>query len=336
MQIGYEAIVRHVPDTVKKRADFEYLRPFVPDFEEFPEEIRRLSQKDAAEQMGVTVARQALDAADLRPQDVDLMIVNCIGGQYITPGLASHIHAELGFRIDTPCWNVQEVCGSFLDASYIAANTMRADADYRRALVIAVAAWDTGTWGVDHSTPAAAVCGDGAAAAIVSKENLLCEFMSYVNRTHSEIYHDLIVDHRGPENPDLMAGLGCAGNEAVMVVSPHFFEWMMTVGRTLAPNLIGGVMDKAGVGPEDIAYVVPHQASRYALNAWQEELQNSHGISSDKWRHTWDKYGNAGAVDVAINLAEFADSGEPQHGDIIAFFSPGGAGHSPTMLLQWQ
>ena len=35
MQIGYEAIVRYVPDTVKKRADFEYLRALVPDFEEF-------------------------------------------------------------------------------------------------------------------------------------------------------------------------------------------------------------------------------------------------------------------------------------------------------------
>lgn len=335
-RVGFESIVSYAPETVHRVEEFGYFAPYLPgpvsDF--FPKELRRLARKDAAEILTAEVARLALAKAGLAPADIDLLVVQCTGGQYVCPGLAAHVHHELGFRLGIPCWNVQQVCASFVDACQMAEHALRADPKhFRRALVIVASAQATGTWGVDHTSPAAANYGDGAAAAVVSSVNLKTETLAYATLTESSIYHYLVVDHEGPALPELSAHNGGHNNRAVMRISPKFMEWLATVGRTLPVRLIPEVAERAGLSLSDVDYIVPHQAQAFAIQQWTEEMAKL-GFPTDRWRHTWDKYGNVGGVDVPMSFAEHAEAGAFPAGSTVALFAPGGAGHSSTMLIR--
>ena len=59
------------------------------------------------------------------------------------------------------------------------------------------------------------------------------------------------------------------------------------------------------------------------------------GISKDKWRHTWDKYGNTANAVIPINLAEFWKSGELKKDMVMAWITIGAGGHAPTMIVRW-
>jgi 3-oxoacyl-[acyl-carrier-protein] synthase III len=59
------------------------------------------------------------------------------------------------------------------------------------------------------------------------------------------------------------------------------------------------------------------------------------GISRDKWKETWNKYGDIGNVDMVPNLEELWQGGKIGKGSVIALFPPGGGGHTPCMIIRW-
>ena len=83
--IGLESIATHFPDATIKRGDYAYPKDALPEGMEAPAEKRRLVRKDAAEFLAEKAAAKALDKAGLEPADIDLIIAENIGGQYIIP-----------------------------------------------------------------------------------------------------------------------------------------------------------------------------------------------------------------------------------------------------------
>ena len=169
MAIGIEALVSYLPDNVIEKKAFAYLEPYMPNFGDAPSERRRLVREDAIEFMEARVVERALDRAGLDPADIDLIIAQSTGGRFILPGTAANIHHEFNFRDDVIALNVQQCCGSFVDACHLAWNMLRADDSCRRVLIVVATAWEIpGGWGLDNTSPAAPSSGDGAAAAVVS------------------------------------------------------------------------------------------------------------------------------------------------------------------------
>jgi len=335
MAIGMETVVSYLPDTVIKKEAFSYIEPFVPNFADAPKERRRLVREDAVEFMEVQVAEKALGRAGLEPADIDLIIAQSTGGRYIMPGTAANIHHKLNCRDDIPAWNVQQCCASFVDACYLAWNMMRAEETYKRVLVVAATAWEApGGWGVDNTSPAAPSVGDGAAAAIVSVQNLQCEFLSYAIRTYGEIYPDLVVDGGEHANLTLLKELGQQTSFAHMRASEGFLRYINGKGKMLPVELIPESLQKAGLKLEDLDLIVPHQVEKFFNDLWIQEGEKI-GIHPDLWRDTWDKYGNVAGVDVPITLSELSENGEIPTNAVVSLFSPGAAGHSPTLLIRW-
>lgn len=161
MSIGIETIVSYFPEAKVTDKDYAYLKPVMPEWMSMPREKRRFADPHANEIMVGKVAEKALASAHLEPKDIDLIVCQCFGGRFIAPALAGFLHNKLGFRRKTPAWNIQDICASFLDGCEIASNSIKAGGDYKRALVVAVSALETGGWGVDTSGPAAAILGMG-------------------------------------------------------------------------------------------------------------------------------------------------------------------------------
>ncbi|MDP6737027.1 MAG: 3-oxoacyl-[acyl-carrier-protein] synthase III C-terminal domain-containing protein [Nitrospinaceae bacterium] len=332
-KIGIEAIVSFMPDAVVTQEDFSYLKPVMPEDFPCPEEMRRIKDVDAVEQLAVAVADRALKKAGLTAADCDLIIANQCGGKYVGPMVGTYVHNTLGFSANTPVFNVQNCCSSLVEGLYLAWNLIRSGA-HKRALVFAVSAWDADAgWGVDRTSPVAATMGDGAGAMIVSTENLKGEFLAYSTRTYGDLYEYMVAEFAPSENPELEP-VGRPARTASFRVDPRMFEWFEKNGEDLIRDTMGDALEKAGLGFPDIDFVFPHQCFRAALDVWSEALEKL-GVSRDKWVESFDRFGNIGAVDVAPNLEEMDDKEGMPAGSIIAMFVPGGGGHTPTLLCRW-
>lgn len=340
MSIGIESIATCMPETVVPLEEFRYLEPVLArqgmSFEDFPRERRRETRRDAIEYLLTGAARRALDAAGLAPQDIDLILCETIGGRFVLPGVASGVHHELGIREGVPAWNMQEVCASFTDACHLASAMMRSEPErYRRVLVMAAVAWNCGEWGADVTDPGIALIGDGAVAAVISRQNLRCEILAYENRTDGEIYPWLIVAQHEAANPTLCGSAAAPQNCAIMVFKPEFGPWFMRTGAGISSRLIPPLLERAGIAPGDVHHIVTHQLMRVAVAAWPASLEASHGIPASRWHHTFDQYGNVAAADTWITLSDLVSARTFRAGANIVMFSPAGAGHNSAMALRW-
>jgi 3-oxoacyl-[acyl-carrier-protein] synthase III len=336
MKIGLEAVVSYFPDTIHRREDFGYLDAVIPPGMERifkgPAQVRKMKNDDVVEIMAEKAATAAIARAKLQPSDIDFIIAQNIGGKYLVPMIGGYIHDKLGCRRQTPVLNMQNVCAGFVDGLNIAWNLVQAG-NYKRILVVMVMATETRYGGIDLSVPIAKLFGDGAGAAIVSEQNLRCEFLSYYNETYGEIYDHDVVELQSNKNPQLL-------KESDVRVANYFradeymFEWQQRVGKQFAVDMIRKGLEKAGLKLSDLNMILYHQAHDVFTDEWIEGGEKA-GVARDLWKNTWDKYGNVGNVDIAANLVEFCEDGKVAPGSIIALFGPGAGGHSPCIIIRW-
>ncbi len=335
MAIGLETVASYFPEKKKVKEDYAYMEHFISEFMAPPNEKRILERQDAAEIMAVAAAKKTLEQANLKPGDISHIILDHIGGDIIIPGLAGHVHLQLGFPDDVPAWNLQNCCAGFLDGCQLAASLLRADENYKRILVIVVSAFNTGEWGNDKTDPFCMIAGDGAAGAIVSRDNLKCEILAYANFTCGELYENVWIRIEPPSNPDLLDKMNePARNDKAGTHSTMGFVANWERGPTLAHAGITAALKQTDLNLEDIDIIIPHQPTRYFMEQWKNDLAR-HGVSRDKWRDTFEKYGMIAAADHPTTLAELDENGELQKDSIIAMTTVAGGGHCPTLIVRW-
>lgn len=339
IKVGLETVVSEMPETVIKAKDLSYLEPVIPEIIRgtfrFPNEIRRMKKDDAAEILAERVARKALDRAELGPSDIDYIIASNCGGRFAIPMVGGYIHHKLGFPEETPVLNIGNACASFVDACENAWNLILAG-KYKRILVVTVSVWETlgGMGRIDVTDPLNAILGDGAGAAIVSTQNLKCEFLSYYSRTWGEVYDWCGCDLRPPANPGLEGAPDQPAEAVYLFGTPAFFEWWQRVGESFGINGINGALERANLTLSDLDIVIFHQPADMLYDMWIDGAEKA-GLSKDKWKHTWDKYGNTANAVIPINLAEFWEEGELKKDSIMAWITIGAGGHAPTMIVKW-
>jgi 3-oxoacyl-[acyl-carrier-protein] synthase-3 len=339
VKVGLETVVGVVPDTVVKAEDQAYLEPVIPDVlrgrMRFPNELRRLSDNDAAEILALEAAKKALDKAGLRPSDIDYIIANNCGGKYTVPMVGGYVHWKLGFPQEVTALNIQSACASFVDGCEMAWNLILSGR-YKRILVVMASAWDTSGGGgrTDFTDPMFSVMGDGAGAAIVSSQNLKCEFLSHYNRTFSEVYDLSGADVRSPAHPGLEGAPAQPQFAVYGYGTPEFFGWWQQVGPTFGLNGFNGALKKAGLTLDDLQMIIFHQPADMLYDVWMDGAEKA-GVPRDIWKHTWDKYGNMSNAVVPVNLAEFWEKGELKKDMVMAWITIGAGGHAPTMIARW-
>jgi 3-oxoacyl-[acyl-carrier-protein] synthase-3 len=336
MKTGIETIVSYFPETKVTDKDYAHLKPFMPEGMVIPREKRRFADPHANEIMVVKVAEKALKSVNLAPKDIDLIVCQFFGGRFIVPGLAGFLHKQLGFRRETPAWNIQDICASFLDACEVASNAIKAGGEYKRVLVVAVSALETGGWGGDPSHLTGAVMGDGAGAAIIAADHLRGEFLAYNSETYGEIYEPAVMAFEPPAHPELLKGNkwlinkgGCGPH-----LTPEFDDLFTGVLSKMVTDALTNATRKAGIQISDIDIVVAHQAFAGLLEVWKQAAEPL-GLPRDRWRDTWDRYGNVGACDIPATFADLIEEKAIPKGAILALFSPGGGGHTPTIIMRW-
>jgi 3-oxoacyl-[acyl-carrier-protein] synthase-3 len=280
---------------------------------------RRISHVTAGELAAVAGAR-ALACAGLSAGDVDLIIYGGTSNDEACPNSASGVQVMLG-ATGAASIDLNTACTSFCYGLATATAMIRTGI-VRNALVIGV---ELISRYLDWSNRNVAVLfGDGAAAVVLQSSD----------REEGMIGGVLGCD-AGARQTLRVRGIGCAyagldisfGDTIWDFDGPAIFKRAVQAMSEASAR----VLREAGLTPEQVDLVVPHQANLRII----ESVAKYAGIPMDKVIVTVQKYGNMSAATVPVALVEALDGGRVKPGSRILIPAFGGGLTYCALLVRW-
>jgi len=285
-------------------------------------ERRICSDKQAASDLGIEAARKALKNANVKVEDVDLLIVATITPDMFFPSTACIIQTELGIR-NAAVFDLNAACAGFIYSLSTAQQFLQTET-YKTALVIATETLSKITDWKDRNT--CVLLGDGAGAAVLREDKgdsgILSCYLDADGR-----YGDLLNMPAGgsriPATVETVKNrlhyLKMRGNETFRIAIP---EMIKSVKRGL---------ERCGLKIEDVALLIPHQANIRIIKALAKRLS----LPADKVFVNIDKCANTSAATVAIALDEANRQGRIKKGDIIELVAFGAGFTWGSCVIKW-
>jgi len=255
--------------------------------------------------LGADAARQALAAAGLEPSDIGLIIVATATPDNTFPASATKVQALLGAP-DCIAFDVAAVCSGFLYAVSVADSMLRTGAA-KHALVIGSETFSRILDWEDRTT--CVLFGDGAGAVVLSAEDVEDDRGILATRLHAEgKYCDMLYVDGGPSTTGTVGHVRMQGREV--------FRHAVT---NLA-SVLGEVMTDVGLSPDQIDWIVPHQANKRIIDATAKKL----GLPPERVVLTVDQHANTSAASVPLALDLAVRDGRIKRGDLVVLEAMGG------------
>ena len=252
-------------------------------------------------------ARSALDAAQVDPSALDLIVVGTTTPDRIYPSTACRLQARLGAG-ECPAFDVQAVCTGFIYALGIAEKFFRAGS-IRRALVVGA---DTHSRLLDWSDRGTCVLfGDGAGAVVLEASEspgVMSTHLHADGRYEPLLYVDGGTPRGAGRTADGGAYTKMQGNEVFKVA-------VRTLHRIVDETLAANGMEKS-----DIDWLIPHQANIRIIEATARKLR----MPMDKVIVTLAEQGNTSAASVPLALDAAVRDGRVQRGHLLLLEAFGG------------
>jgi len=257
--------------------------------------------------LATDAARAALASAGLEPGAIDLIVLATATPDQTFPATATRVQAALGIA-DCVAFDIAAVCSGFLYALQVADSLLRTGA-HTRALVIGAETFSRILDWEDRAT--CVLFGDGAGAVVLETQDSDDKAGRGIlaTRLHADGRHnDLLYVDGGPSTTGTVGKLRMKGRE---------------VFRHAVVNLaavMGESLEAAGLAPEDVDWVVPHQANARILDATARKL----GLAPEKVIVTVDRHANTSAASVPLALDAAVRDGRVKQGDLIVLEAMGG------------
>jgi 3-oxoacyl-[acyl-carrier-protein] synthase-3 len=258
---------------------------------------------DLAEQ----AARQALDMANLATEDLQLIVVATTTPDKTFPSTACLLQQRLGNH-GAPAFDVQAVCSGFIYALSVADQFIRTGM-VRNALVVGA---ETLSRIIDWSDRNTCVLfGDGAGAVVLEASEEPGVINTHIHADGQ--YENLLHVPSGVSNKpitDIVSerSMHMRGSE-VFKVAVNTLSQVAT--ETLARN---------GVAPEELDWLVPHQANKRIIDATARKLK----MKPEQVVLTVNRHANTSAASVPLALDEAVRDGRIQPGQLILMEAFGG------------
>jgi 3-oxoacyl-[acyl-carrier-protein] synthase-3 len=246
--------------------------------------------------LGVAAAKNAIEAANISPQDIDLLILATTTPDRVFPSTACMIQAQLGIKNNCPAFDIQAVCSGFVYALSIADNMIKSGAA-KTALVIGAETMSRITDWTDRSN--CILWGDGAGAVILQASDEAGVITTHLHADGS--YEKYLHVPSGVSRKDGERTVKMEGN-AVFKMAVNTLDQI--VDETLTAN---------GMQKSDVNWLVPHQANIRILQATAKKLD----MDLDKVVVTVDKHGNTSAASIPLALDTAVRDGRIKRRDVI-------------------
>lgn len=257
--------------------------------------------------LATEAARRALADAGIEASSIDLIVLATATPDNTFPATATKVQDALGCNGGI-AFDVAAVCSGFLYALATADSMLRTGLA-SRALVIGAETFSRILDWEDRTT--CVLFGDGAGAVVLEAVDSDVRDGAGIiaSRLHADgAQHDLLYVDGGPSSTQTVGHLRMKGREVFRHAVVNLAE------------VLGEVLEDAGVSSEDIDWVVPHQANKRILDATARKL----GIPDKKVVVTVDQHANTSAASVPLAFDVARKDGRIKSGDLVMFEAMGG------------
>lgn len=268
--------------------------------------------------LATRAAKAALKDAGLDPDDIDAVIVATSTADLTFPSAATMVQAELGMTRGF-AYDVQAVCAGFVFA-LANANGLILSGQADRVLVIGAETFSRILDWTDRGT--CVLFGDGAGALILERaegtgtsedRGILSSDLHSDGRFRDILYVD------GGVSTQTTGHLRMQGKE----VFRHAVEKLAETAHA--------ALDKAGLTPEQVDWIVPHQANLRIIKATAQKM----GLGMDRVVVTVQDHGNTSAASIPLALSVGKERGQIKPGDLIVVEAIGGGLAWGSVVFRW-
>lgn len=277
---------------------------------------RRVCVTETTVDMGTHAARQALEGAGVKPEELDLIIGTTVSGETSSPGLGCMIQSCLGAAC--PAVDLVSACSGFVFALDVAAGYF-ARGVVKKVLVVSSERMSGVVDWTDRGT--CCIFGDGAGAAVLGAGDNYLQSVFYT-KGGDDVISVPVRSDSSPfyQNPMQKPVVNMRGQETYKFAVTNMSQNIRTV------------LERSGLRGDNIRWVVPHQANFRIINEARRRVPE---ISSDRFCVNIDRYGNTSSASVPILLSEVNQAGKLERGDYIILAAFGGGLTSGACLLRW-
>lgn len=285
------------------------------------EERRILKDPDKATAfMGAEAAKEALKNANLKAEEIDLIILATVTPDYMFPATACLVQNMIG-ATNAFAFDLSAACSGFLYG--VSTGTMYIEAGRAKKVLVIGADKMSSILNYEDRTTSI-LFGDGAGAVVLEESTDESGIIDQIHYTEGDINCNLYQHAGGSRNP--------ATSETVA----NKQHYLTQEGRAVFKKATMGmadvsleIMKKNNLEPEDVAWLVPHQANLRIIEA----TANRMGLSSEKVMININKYGNTTAGTIPLCLYDWQD--KLNFGDNIILAAFGGGYTWGAIYLKW-
>jgi 3-oxoacyl-[acyl-carrier-protein] synthase-3 len=254
--------------------------------------------------LALEASNQALQAAGVAAQEIDLIIVATSTPDYVFPSTACLLQAKLGVRGST-AFDLQAVCSGFV-YGIATADAFIKSGRHKKALVVGAEVFSRILDWNDRGT--CVLFGDGAGAVVLAAGANPGIHASVLRADGS--HADML------SVPGNVCGGAVTGSPFLQMNGQAVFKFAVKVLEESARETVAA----AGMQLADVDWLIPHQANVRILDATARKL----GLPPEKLVVTVDHHGNTSAASVPLALDEFIRAGRIRPGHRLLLQGVGG------------
>ena len=280
------------------------------------------AENENTSDLATKAAERALEMAGVKAEEIDLIVVGTITGDYPWPATACIVQSNLGAK-NAGAFDVSAACSGFLYALSCAIDRVEAGR-CKKALVIGAEILSRIINWEDRNT--CILFGDAAGAVVVEA---------------SEDERGILSTHLHADGSQLellyQPGFGTKmlPNEQTLKDKNYFLKMQ---GNEVFKVAVRSMADVANIAleannltAEDVDLFIPHQANIRILKATAKKV----GLSDDQVYINVDRFGNTSGATIPLALDEANRAGRLKAGDLILLDAFGGGFTWAAVLLRW-
>jgi 3-oxoacyl-[acyl-carrier-protein] synthase-3 len=269
-----------------------------------------LALGESTSSMGTIAAKNALEMANIKATDLDLIITATVTPDYRLPSTSCMIQENLQ-AFDVPSVDIGAACAGSIYALSFADSYIKSG-KYKNVLVIASETMSSVINQEDRNT--AILFGDGASAAVLSASHTESGFIDIDLYSDGRQKDIITVLAGGSVRPITAESLRNKEDKVVM----NGRETYKFAVRAMCDAIVK-IAKKNNVDCADIAFAVPHQANLRIIEAIGERM----GIPLDRFLINLDRCANTSAASLLLVYDEAVRRHSIKEGDLILMLAIG-------------
>lgn len=286
-------------------------------------ERRIASDEETTSQLAIAAAKDAIAFAGIDPNEIELVVVATSTPDNLYPSTACMVQAAVGAK-RAAAFDMEAACTGVVYALAVAQQFI-GSGTFKCALVIGVDIHSRFLNWADRNT--CILFGDGAGAFILKADDKENEMLGTYLRADGSGGHLLHIPNTGSAYPHAGVVPPQATHGFLEMNGKAIYEFAVNA----VPEAVRAACSDAGIGVEDVDFLIPHQANMRIIKSAAERL----GMGPEKIISNVNEMGNTSAASIPLAMWAAIRKGQISEGSTCALVGFGGGLTWGAAIVKW-